>query len=192
MISSYTAELHRKSISSVLFPPKNMQGSRKCWWFSCYIVSDSCDSMDCRPWGSSVHGFRQEYWSGLAFPSPGCLPDPGIESRSPALQADYLQTELWGKPKRHLVVSNSLRPHGLHSPWNSAGQNMVRKKRTGYLLCVCCVSRLVKIMSQRATSVVEKPGFRAWSLTQEWLWESYLMCWCLSFLIYKTGWIPMT
>ena len=33
---------------------------------------------------------RQEYWSGLVFPSPGDLPDPGIESRSPALQADTL------------------------------------------------------------------------------------------------------
>ena len=33
---------------------------------------------------------RQEYWSGLPFPSPGGLPDPGIEPRSPALQADAL------------------------------------------------------------------------------------------------------
>ena len=36
---------------------------------------------------------RQEYWSGLPFPSPGDLPDPGIESRSPALQADTLTSE---------------------------------------------------------------------------------------------------
>ena len=36
---------------------------------------------------------RQEYWSGLPFPSPGNLPDPGIESRSPALQADSLLSE---------------------------------------------------------------------------------------------------
>ena len=33
---------------------------------------------------------RQKYWSGLPFPSPGDLPDPGIEPRSPALQADAL------------------------------------------------------------------------------------------------------
>jgi len=37
---------------------------------------------------------RQEYWSGLTFLSPGNIPDPGIESRSPALQADSLPTEL--------------------------------------------------------------------------------------------------
>ena len=41
---------------------------------------------------------RQEYWSGLPFPSPGDLPDPEIEPRSPALQADSLLTELCGKP----------------------------------------------------------------------------------------------
>ena len=37
---------------------------------------------------------RQEYWSGLPFPSPGDLPNPGIEPGSPALQADSLPTEL--------------------------------------------------------------------------------------------------
>ena len=36
---------------------------------------------------------RQEYWSGLPFPSPGDLPNPGIESRSPALEADALTSE---------------------------------------------------------------------------------------------------
>ena len=41
---------------------------------------------------------RQEYWSGLLFPSPGDLPDPGIEPRSPALQADALTSEPPGKP----------------------------------------------------------------------------------------------
>ena len=42
---------------------------------------------------------RQEYWSGLPFPSPGDLPDPGIEPGSPALEADSLPTELRGKQK---------------------------------------------------------------------------------------------
>ena len=41
---------------------------------------------------------RQKYWSGLPFPSPGDLPDPGIEPRSPALQADVLTSEPPGKP----------------------------------------------------------------------------------------------
>ena len=42
---------------------------------------------------------RHEYWSGLLFPSPGDLPDPGIEPRSSALQADALTSEPPGKPK---------------------------------------------------------------------------------------------
>ena len=37
---------------------------------------------------------RQEYWSGLPFPTPGDLPNPGIEPGSPVLQADSLSTEL--------------------------------------------------------------------------------------------------
>ena len=52
-----------------------------------------CNPMNCSLPGSSVmEFFRQEYWSGLPFPSPGDLPNPGIEPRSPALQADSL---LW-------------------------------------------------------------------------------------------------
>ena len=42
----------------------------------------------------SVGFSRQEHWSGLPFPSPGGLPNPGIEPRSPTLQADALPTEL--------------------------------------------------------------------------------------------------
>ena len=46
----------------------------------------------------SVEFSRQEYWSGLPCPSPGDLPDPGIEPVSPALQADSLPSEPPGKP----------------------------------------------------------------------------------------------
>ena len=41
---------------------------------------------------------KQGYWSGLPFPPPGDLPNPGIEPRSPALQAECLPTEPPGKP----------------------------------------------------------------------------------------------
>ena len=50
------------------------------------------------PW--SMGFSRQEYWSGLPFPSPGDLPNPGIKPRSPALQTDPLPSEPLGKPKR--------------------------------------------------------------------------------------------
>ena len=57
-----------------------------------------CDPMDCSPLGPSVMAFsRQEYWSGLPFPSPGDLPHPEIKPGSPTLQADSLLTEPSGK-----------------------------------------------------------------------------------------------
>ena len=45
----------------------------------------------------SMEFSRQEYWSGLPFPSPGDLPNAGIEPASPALQADALTSEPQGK-----------------------------------------------------------------------------------------------
>ena len=62
---------------------------------SCPIL---CNLMDCSPSAPmSIEFFRQEYWSGLLFPSPGDLPNPGTEPGSPKLQADFLLTELPGK-----------------------------------------------------------------------------------------------
>ena len=72
------------------------------------LVSESEDAQSCLtlcdPWTVAHQaplsmGFsRQEYWSGLPFPSPGDLPNPGIEPGSPALQADALTSEPPGKP----------------------------------------------------------------------------------------------
>ena len=68
------------------------------------LVAKSCLTL-VTPWTIACQdplsmGFsRQGYWSGLPFPSPGGLPNPGIEPGSPALQADSLLTELPGKPK---------------------------------------------------------------------------------------------
>jgi len=45
-----------------------------------------------------------EYWSGLPFTSPGDLPNPGMEPRSPALQADSLLSEPSRKPIKALVI----------------------------------------------------------------------------------------
>ena len=73
------------------------------------VKSLSCVQLFVTPWAvayqaSPSMGFsRQEYWSGLPFPSPGDLPDPGIEPGSPALQADSLPSELPGKPLKSPV-----------------------------------------------------------------------------------------
>ena len=48
----------------------------------------------------------QEYWSELSFPSPGHLPDPGIEHESPVLADRFFTTEQPGKPKLKTEKSN--------------------------------------------------------------------------------------
>ena len=65
----------------------------------------SCTWLFATPWTIAYQpplsmGFsRQEYWSRLPFPSPGDLPDPGIEPGFPALQADSLPSEPPGNPR---------------------------------------------------------------------------------------------
>ena len=89
---------------------------------------------------------RQEYRSGLPFPSPGDIPNPGMEPGSPILQADALPSEPPGKlitnnneqqllhstiyqaSSTYAVISDSCRPHGLQPtrvlcPWNFPGKN---------------------------------------------------------------------
>ena len=58
-----------------------------------------CNPMDCIAYQvpQSMEFSRQEYWSGLPFPSPRDLPDPGIEPRSPSLRANALPSEPPGK-----------------------------------------------------------------------------------------------
>ena len=59
-----------------------------------------CDPVDCSPPGSSVHGILQErIWEWVAISFSRDLPDPGIEPRSPALQADALPSEPPGNPR---------------------------------------------------------------------------------------------
>ena len=76
------------------------------------VVSDSTTPLTvaCQPPLSM--GFpRQEYWSGLPFPSLGDLPEPGIEPRSPALQADSLPSEPPGKTS-DMKGQVQMTPHG--------------------------------------------------------------------------------
>ena len=61
---------------------------------------------------------RQEYWRGLPFPSPGDLPDPGIEARYPAVQADSLTT---GLPGKHVDLGKG--SFKAQTRWLISGQN---------------------------------------------------------------------
>ena len=78
-------------------------GFRQC---AVYSVTPSCltpcGPVDCSPSGSSVHGFFQAgYWSRFPCPTPGDLPDPGVEPESlasPALAGRFITTQPPGKP----------------------------------------------------------------------------------------------
>ena len=84
--------------------PSTEEWIKKMWYIDicvCVLVTQLCltlcNSMNCSP-PRSMGFSRQEYWTGLPGPSPGDLPDPGIEPGSPALQADSLPSEPPGKP----------------------------------------------------------------------------------------------
>ena len=76
----------------------------------CSSCPTLCDPLDYSPQTSLSMGFfRQEYWSGLPFPPPGDLPDPGMEpvsSVSPALQVDSLPLSHWGSPSQTSPLPN--------------------------------------------------------------------------------------
>ena len=91
--------------------PNSWKSPSEVKW-SCSVVSGSL-----QPHGlyvayqdSPSTGFsRQEYWSGLPFPSPGDLPNPGIEPRSPALEAGALTSEPPGTVTRRVPSAKSKR-----------------------------------------------------------------------------------
>ena len=72
------------------------------------LVAKSCITL-VTPWTVacqaplSIRFSRQEYWSGLPFPSPEDLPDPGVESAYPALAGGFFTTEPAGKPNGILL-----------------------------------------------------------------------------------------
>ena len=86
----YTHELYFHTQDTLAFISKSTL---------CVMAAQSCPTL----WTVthqaplSMRFSRQEYWSGLPFPSPGDLPDPGIEPGSLAFQADSLPSELPGK-----------------------------------------------------------------------------------------------
>ena len=68
--------------------------------FTCLVTSDSLRPHGLQPVQAPLPTVfsGQEDWSGLPFPSPGSLPDPGMEPESPALAGGFFTTEPRGKP----------------------------------------------------------------------------------------------
>ena len=132
--------------------------NKHCWW--CCLVAKSCptlcDPMDYSPPAPlSVEFSRQDYWSGLPFPSPGDLPDPGIKPMSTALAGHILyhwaarealehgKTLRGGEKKADwLGTSEPKQQHGgkflefsfcLISPWLGAGEaHSSKKEKEGF------------------------------------------------------------
>ena len=91
------------------------QGFSEFRWFREECESHSVMSDSLQPMDYTVHGIlRPEYWSGLSCPSPGDLPDPGIEPRSPASQADSLPPDPPGKSSLVLRTLNLWNEAALH------------------------------------------------------------------------------
>ena len=70
---------------------------------------------------------RHEYWSGLPFPSPGDLPNPGIKPRSPALEADALLSDLPGKPNS--TIFSRLLIYSMIVTWLLYGSEKLPEKK---------------------------------------------------------------
>ena len=123
-----------------------------------------CDDIDYSPLGSSVHGIskarileqgKKKYWSGLSLPSPGNLPDPGIEPMSLALTEDSLPLSHGGngtKPApdygcygptikmKHLKNQTNLKVIQVHASTKSSLNNNIEKSKYLKSVCVCvCV-----------------------------------------------------
>ena len=84
----------------------------------------------------SIGFSRQECWSGLPFPSPGDLPDPGIEPRSPALQTDALPSEPPGKPLHLNVESEKVKNSERVEQWLPGGGSRENGEMLVYKLLV--------------------------------------------------------
>ena len=131
------------------------------WW----LVLKLCPAL-ATPWTEACQaplsmGFsRQEYWSGLPFPSPGDLPDPGIKPKSPAWQADSLETELLA------FVNKNTQMNGRNSffsfPWVHSRKHLCFNffsQVSMYALSSCCISKVSKLPSPPVHTVRIVSGY---------------------------------
>ena len=99
--------------------------------FESESVGSSEVSASLWPHGLSMEFSRQEYWSGLPFPSPGDLPNPGIKPRSPTLQADSSPSEPAMKP---YILTLSLYKRGKNLVFLSGSVSLLSSANICYLL----------------------------------------------------------
>ena len=122
--------------------------------FGRYIMSNSFVS----PWTIarqallSIGFLRQEYWSGLPFPSPGDLPDPGIKPASPALAGRFFTSEPPGKPQLNLAVLKFSHYSRKNKQNNSSSENKVAVSIP--TPCAFCIPFNPSILSTHSASII--------------------------------------
>ena len=105
------------------------------------------------PWTIQFIEFSwPEYWNGLPFPFPGDLPNPGIEPRSPTLQADSLPAEPPGKFKDHKLLGNQ---SSLGKPEAKEVTNSQRKKLTNSGTVLESLRKSSWVLTNQASSIWE-------------------------------------
>ena len=109
---AYMIRVGDTKVSRLLLCTLRTYSHPSCFCFcGCCLVVQSCLTL-ATPWTEAHQGplcmkfSRQEYWSGLPFPPPGDLPDPGVEPTSPVLMAVFFTAEQWGDALLLLEVSN--------------------------------------------------------------------------------------
>ena len=141
------------SVIFIVTAIRDRQGDDFCCYLVAKLYLTLLWPWYCSLLGFSIHGVSQTRileWVAISF-SPGDLPNPGIKAVSPALAGGFLMVGIFfssltlfkklfievllmynimfqvihneSESESGSVVSNSLRPHGLYSPWNSPGQN---------------------------------------------------------------------
>ena len=112
------------SVTKLAFLPTNCARSYNSHLFSfdsmlntspkVKVLVDQSSGLFITPWTIAYQAplsmgcSRQEHWSGLPFPPPGVLPEPGIEPGYPALQADSLHSEPPGKPYIYILYTSAV------------------------------------------------------------------------------------
>ena len=142
--------------------------------------------MDCRgPHSASMSMgfFGQEYWSGLPFPPPGDLPDPGIKLRSPALTGGFFTTEPPGKPNEHLYTllllsrfsrvrlraTPQMAAHQAPRPWDSPGKNTGVGCHCLLQLCLKWITNKDLPYSTQSSAQCSVAGWMAGELGGAWV-----------------------
>ena len=139
----------------------------------CVLSHFSCVQLFATPWiiahqaPLSMWFSRQEYWSGLPCPFPGDLPDPGIEYRSPTLQADSLPFKPPGKPKWFTIkwlIIGTLKGECRDNKGKQEGGHNCQKCEPGTVI------RQLSLTSWRPNPFNYSPVYTKEDLDKAWKW----------------------